>query len=123
MKDTIKHQGRVEARHEMGGYNAAAHRILATEQADHCARWLKAQGLEVLFVVHPRPAPPAVRALPPRIHIRPCALCDKIEGAVQMYMRGPSGELRYKMALRMGCEVRWADTGINTAGPEQEPAP
>lgn len=105
----IRHQERVEARHDFGGYNAAAHRLRVAVQADHCVKWLEAQGLQVLFVAYTHPAPRlTARALPPRIYIRPGALCDLIEGAVQVYERNSQCERRYKMALRLGCEVRWA---------------
>lgn len=94
-------------------FSAAARRLWIAEQADHCVKWLKAQGLEVLGVEKgPR--------TPPRITIRTSPLCDRFEGAVAGYSRAlnPSrtvqAEQRYKTVMRFGCEVRWED-----ACPEQ----
>lgn len=85
----------------------AAARLAIAEQANLCAKWLKAQGLEVLRVEKgPR--------TPPRIIIRTSPLCDLIEGAVACYSRALNhshtvqAEQRYKTAMRFGCEVRWA---------------
>ena len=90
-------------------FGAAARRFWIAEQADYCAKWLKAQGLEVLRVEKgPR--------TPPRIILRPSPLCDRFDGAVECYSRAlnPSrtvqAELRYKMVTRFGCEVRWEDS-------------
>jgi hypothetical protein len=78
----------------------ATARLAIAEQADRCAKWLKAQGLEVLRVEKgPR--------TPPRITIRTSPLCERIEGAVHIYERGLQGERRYKTVMRLGCEVRW----------------
>lgn len=91
-------------------FSAAARRLWIAEQADFCAKWLKAQGLEVLRVEKgPR--------TPPRITIRHSPLCDRFEGAVACYSRAlnhsrtEQAELRYKMVMRFDCEVRWEDGG------------
>lgn len=87
----------------------AAARLAIAEQANHCVKWLQAQGLEVLRVEKgPR--------TPPRIILRPSPLCDRFEGAVACYSRALNhartvqAEQRYKTAMRFGCEVRWAET-------------
>lgn len=74
------------------------------EQADICAKWCKAQGLEVLRVEK------GLRT-PPRVFIRSVPLCDRIEGAVSSYERGWGGEIRYRFAFRFGCEIRWDGMG------------
>lgn len=81
-------------------FSAAAQRLFIAGQADLCAKWLKAQGLEVLHIER------GMRT-PPRIHIKPSPLCDCFDGAVQCYERGPQGERRYKSVMRLDCEVRW----------------
>jgi len=91
-------------------FSAAARRLWIAEQADFCAKWLKAQGLEVLHVEKGQ-------RTPPRITIRHSPLCDRFEGAVACYSRAlnPSrtvqAELLYKTVARFGCEVRWEDGG------------
>lgn len=85
-------------------FSAVAQRLLIARRADQCAKWLKAQGLEVLHIER------GLRT-PPRIHIKPIPRCDGIDGAVQCYERGPQGERRYKMAMRFDCEVQWDDAG------------
>lgn len=87
-------------------FSAAARRLWIAEQADHCVKWLKAQGLEVLHVEKGQ-------RTPPRIIIRHSPLCDRFEGAVECYSRALNpartvqAELRYKMVMRFDCEVRW----------------
>ncbi len=76
------------------------------EQVDICTKWCKVQGLEVLRVEK------SLRT-PPRIYIKPSTLCDRLEGAVACYERGPHGERRYKMAIRFGCEVRWMESEVH----------
>ena len=84
-------------------FSAPARRLWIAEQADYCAKWLKAQGLEVLRVEKGQ-------LTQPRIIIRTSPLCERIEGAVHIYERGLQGERRYKTVARLGCEVRWAVT-------------
>lgn len=90
-------------------FSAAARRLWIAEQADHCVKWLKAQGLEVLSVEK------GTRT-PPRIIVRTSPLCDRFEGAVACYSRATNhartvqAEQRYKTVMRLGCEVRWALT-------------
>ena len=79
---------------------AAARRLWIAEQADYCAKWLKAQGLEVLRVEK------GLRT-PPLIHVRTSPLCDRFDGAAACYSRTLKAEQRYRMAMRHGCEVRW----------------
>lgn len=92
-------------------FSAAARRLWIAEQVDYCAKWLKAQGLEVL---HSEKG----SRTPPRITIRTSPRCDRFEGAVACYSRAlnPSrtvqAEQRYKMVMRFGCEVRWDDQGV-----------
>lgn len=74
----------------------------AEEQANHCAAWLKAQGFEVLRAEAPRRNP--------RITIRSSPLCEHLEGAVRGFQRVGRVETRYWVAVRFGCEVRWAET-------------
>jgi phosphoserine phosphatase len=74
----------------------AAQRRHIAAQADHCVRWLKAHGFEVLAVTDG-----------PRITVRNSHLCDMLEGAVAGYSRGPKGEERYRCVVRLDCEVRW----------------
>ncbi len=81
-------------------FSAAARRLWIAEQADYCAKWLKAQGLEVLRVEKG----PLTQ---PRIIIRPSPLCDRFDGAVSGYSRTLKGELRYRWVMRFDCEVRW----------------
>lgn len=77
-------------------------RLETAVQSDRCAKWLKAQGFEVLCVQKgPRN---------PRITIRTSPLCDQLEGAVRMYERVGKTERRYWVAIRFGCEVRWTET-------------
>lgn len=87
-------------------FSAAARRLWIAEQADHCAKWLKAQGLEVLHIEKgPR--------TPPRITVRSSPRCDRFDGAEECYSRATNhertvqDEQRYKMVMRFGCEVRW----------------
>lgn len=68
-----------------------------------CVQWLKVQGFDVLAVQQG----PRV----PRVHIKPGPLCDKLEGAIAHYERSAAGERRYKVVVRLGCEVRWSDNG------------
>ena len=77
-----------------------ARRFLIAEQAGQCVGWLKANGFEVLTV-----------EAGPRITVRSSPLCDLLEGAASAYSRGPHGEQRYKMVMRLDCEVRWMDVG------------
>ena len=76
-------------------------RLDAIEQADYCAKWLKAQGLEVLAVIK--------GPVTPIIIIRNSELCKDFEGQVQAYESGQRGAKRYRFVMRYGCEVRWAD--------------
>lgn len=94
-------------------FGAAARRFWIAEQADHCAKWLKAQGLEVLHVEKgPR--------TPPRITVRTSPRCDGFDGAVECYSRATNhsrtvqAEQRYKTAMRFGCEVRWEDSSAGS---------
>jgi len=93
-------------------FSAAARRLWFAEQADYCAKWLKAQGLEVLRV---EKGPLAS----PRITIRHNPLCDRFEGAVACYSRATNhsrtvqAEQRYKTVMRFGCEVRWDEQGAH----------
>lgn len=75
-------------------------RFEVAAQADYCVRWLKSQGFDVLAVSDG-----------PRILVRSGPLCDRLEGAVQGYSRGPKGVERYKAVIRHDCEVRWAVKG------------
>lgn len=76
-------------------------RFHVAAQAAQCAHWLKSQGFEVLAITHG-----------PRILVRSNALCDRLEGAVQGYSRGPTGfQEHYKTVIRFGCQVRWAVKG------------
>ena len=81
-------------------FSAPARRLWIAEQADYCAKWLKAQGLEVLRVEKGQ-------LTQPRIIIRLSPLCERIEGAVACYSRTVQAEQRYKMVMRFDCEVRW----------------
>lgn len=91
-------------------------RFQVAEQADYCVRWLKSQGLEVLAVtalttftpsLKPRRDAEGAVTVCPRILVRYSPLCDKLEGAVQGYSRGPRGIEHYKTVVRFDCEVRW----------------
>lgn len=80
-----------------------AQRFEIAEQANHCVKWLKVQGFVVPHVQQGRCSP--------LIIIRPSPLCEQIEGAIGVYERSLHGEQRYKVAMRLGCEVRWDDLG------------
>lgn len=75
--------------------------------ADRCVKWLRAQGFEVLAVQA------AHLYRNPRITVRACPLCERLEGAVHRYDRtthnGAKIERRYWVAIRFGCEVRWEE--------------
>lgn len=74
-----------------------------SQDADRCRKWLKDQGFEVLAVEKGKRNP--------RLTIRTSPLCGQLEGAVRMYERSTSGERRYWVAIRFGCEVRWTEGG------------
>ena len=78
-------------------------RELNNSDADYCARWLASQGLDVI----------AIQKGPvlPIVIIRASELCKRFEGQAKAYERGPKGEARYRFVTRLGCEVRWAETG------------
>lgn len=73
------------------------HRSRIADQADHCVKWLKSQGFDVLSVSDG-----------PRITIRPSPLCKSLQGAVESYSSSAQGEQRYKTVTLFDCEVRWA---------------
>ena len=73
-------------------------------ETDHCVKWLKAQGFEVLTVQKGKRNP--------RITIRTSPLCEQLEGAVRMYERSAQGERRYWVAIRFDCEVRWTESEV-----------
>lgn len=83
-----------------------ADRLAHAAKADPCVKWLKAQGFEVLYVER--------GTHNPRVIIRTGQLCAQLEGAVRRYERIGQTERRYWVAIRFGCEVRWAE-----ACPEQ----
>lgn len=88
-------------------------RLWLADQADRCVKWLKSQGLEVLYInrgAHPLPRIDS-RPVTPRIYIKASPLCGQFEGVTSMYERGMNGERRYKMVMRHHCEVRWVDGG------------
>lgn len=70
-----------------------------------CMRWLRTQGFEVIKVCESRHLP--------RIYIRACGACEKLEGAVRVYERAPGIERRCLAVMRHDCEIRWADAGGN----------
>lgn len=80
-----------------------AQRLAIAEQANRCIKWLRIQGFEVRHVMKGHQGP--------LIIIETNPLCEKLEGAVDAYERGPKGEYRYRMVMRLNCEVRWAVKG------------
>lgn len=72
------------------------HRRNLASQADYCVKWLQENGLEVIAISDG-----------PRITVRNSPLCNKLEGAVQGYSRGPKGVEHYKTVIRFDCEIRW----------------
>lgn len=79
-------------------HNAELRRQIATK-AYQCARWLRANGFEVLAVMG------GLRQ--PRVVIKAGPLCDRLDGVVAAFERGPCGERRYRYAVRFGCMVEW----------------
>lgn len=77
-------------------------RFEVAEQANHCVKWLKIQGFEVLRVYKGLNGAPLIT-------IRTSPLCDKFEGAIAVYERSLKGVQRYKKVMRLDCEVRWED--------------
>jgi hypothetical protein len=71
---------------------------------ERCINWLKDQGFDVLYAQRGKRLP--------RIAIRVSPLCDRLEGAVRMYERTEMGELRYWVAIRFDCEVRWLEESL-----------
>jgi hypothetical protein len=74
-------------------------RRLIAARADHCVRWLKSQGFEVIAVCSGS-----------RIIVRHTPECDALEGAVSGYQRTVRGEIRYRFAIRFDCEIRWSES-------------
>lgn len=79
-------------------HSAELRRQIAAK-AYQCARWLRANGFEVLAVMG------GLRQ--PRVVIKPSPLCDRLDGVVAAYERGPYGERRYRYAVRFDCMVEW----------------
>lgn len=78
-----------------------AERVEVAKATEPCVRWLKVQGLDVLYVQKGLDKP--------RVFIRNSPLCDKLDGAVHRFERSGGVEKRYWFAIRFGCEVRWND--------------
>ncbi len=78
--------------------NSVERRLLATA-ADQCAKWLKASNIEVLALDSSHATPVII--------VRHCPECDRFEGIVKAYQRGPNWSKRYSFVIRMGCEIRW----------------
>ena len=78
------------------------HILKTLDRAAQCANWLVAQGFEVLGV--------SVGRRNPRVEIAPTRLCEQLDGIVHMTERHFNlPTRRYWVAIRFGCEVRWAD--------------
>lgn len=75
------------------------------DRAQVCAAWLNAAGYEVLDV--------QCGTHKPRVYIRASICCERLESAVYRYERithnGNKIEVRYWVAIRFGCEVRWTE--------------
>lgn len=89
-------------------YLKDAGRSEAAEQVEKCVKWLHLQGFEVLGA--------QVGTRNPRITVRASPLCDQLDGAVRRFERTAQGERRYRVALRLDCEVRWADAEQSRGG-------
>lgn len=72
-------------------------------KVERCVDWLHLQGFDVCGV--------QVGTRNPRITIRHSPLCEKLEGAVRRFERVGLVEMRYWVAIRFDCEVRWVDGG------------
>lgn len=81
-----------------------AQRFEIAERANHCVKWLKIQGFDVLCVQKGRNGP--------LIIVRRSPLCDQLEGAVAVYERALRFERRYMVVARLDCEVRWDQGGV-----------
>lgn len=69
-------------------------------QLQACLTWLEVHGFTVFNV--------AKMKKPPKITLYyKSSICDKLEGAVEVFQRTAGGERRYRFCHRFGCELRW----------------
>lgn len=89
------------------GHIITDHVVQSLITAERCVKWLRANGYTVLSV--------QAGGRVPHIEIAATKLCDKLDGACYLTERRAGQAVqRGWVALRFGCEIRWASTDSAT---------
>ena len=80
-------------------------RLQIAQVADYCAKWLRANGIEVLRVEGDTEQPCII--------VKHNAMCDRFDGIVHAYERGERGERRTGWVFRFGCQIKWVEPAPN----------
>lgn len=83
----------------------AVERLQIAQVADHCAKWLKANGIKVLRVEGD--------IAQPCIIVKYSPACDLFEDIVRGYERSDRGAQYCAWVFRFGCQIKWNEPAPN----------